>query len=297
MTDTIERVACIGLGRMGAGIAHNVQRAGFPLVVYNRTADKAAALVRTGATLAGSPREAATGVQAVITSLMDDRSVLDTLAGPDGVLAGLAPGAVHIGATTVSPRCARQVAALHAAHGSHFVAAPVLGRPDVAAAGQLRAFVAGDPGVIARCQPLFAAYTAGVLDLGPRHAVACSLKLAVNYMLSVNIELMGQVYAFGEKSGIDAAVLGTVMATLFASPALPGYSERIRARDFDDAGFSLPGGLKDVDLFLDASTDARAPLPFAAIVRDRLVTALARGLEHKDWSAVTEIARQNAGLD
>jgi 3-hydroxyisobutyrate dehydrogenase-like beta-hydroxyacid dehydrogenase len=100
-----------------------------------------------------------------------------------------------------------------------------------------------------------------VLDLGPRHAVACSLKLAVNYMLSVNIELMGQVYAFGEKSGIDAAVLGTVMATLFASPALPGYSERIRARDFDDVGFSLPGGLKDVDLFLDASTDARAPLP------------------------------------
>jgi 3-hydroxyisobutyrate dehydrogenase-like beta-hydroxyacid dehydrogenase len=282
---------------MGAAIAHNVQRAGFRLVVYNRTADKAAALVRGGATLAGSPREAATGAQAVITSLMDDRSVLDTLSGPDGVLAGLAPDAVHVGATTVSPRCTRQVAALHAAHGSQFVAAPVLGRPDVAEAGQLHTFVAGDPGAIARCEPLFAAYTAGVMNLGPEHAVANGLKLAVNYIVAVNIELMGQVYAFGEKSGIDANVLGTVMATLFASPALPGYSERIRARNFDDVGFALPGGLKDVDLFLDASADARAPLPFAGVVRDRFVTALARGLERKDWSAVTEIARQSAGLD
>jgi 3-hydroxyisobutyrate dehydrogenase-like beta-hydroxyacid dehydrogenase len=297
MTDRIERVGCIGLGRMGAGIAHNVQRAGFQVVVYNRTADKAAALVRAGATLARSPREAATGVQAVITSLMDDRSVLDTLGGADGILAGLPRGALHVGATTVSPRCARQVAAMHEAHGSHFVAAPVLGRPDVAEAGQLRAFVAGDPGAIARCEPLLAAYTAGVVDLGPEQAVASSLKLAVNYILAVNIELMGQVYAFGEKSGIDADVLGTVMATLFASPALPGYSQRIRTRNFDDVGFALPGGLKDADLFLDASADARAPLPFAAVVHDRLVTALARGLEHKDWSAVTEIARQNAGLD
>jgi 3-hydroxyisobutyrate dehydrogenase-like beta-hydroxyacid dehydrogenase len=296
MAAAIEHVACIGLGRMGAGIARNIQKGGFRLVVYNRTAAKAEPLVRAGARLAGSAREAAVGADVVVTSLMDDRSVLDALEGPDGILAGLSRDAIHIGATTVSPRCAREVAALHAAHGSRFVAAPVLGRPDVAEAGQLRAFVAGDPEAIARCAPVLQAYTAGVLNLGPTHAVANSLKLAVNYMLAVGIELIGHVYAFAEKSGIDADVMGQVMAALFAGPALPGYSDRIRTRAFDDAGFALPGGLKDVDLFLEASAEARAPLPFAAILRDRFVTALARGLEHKDWSAVTEIARVNAGL-
>jgi 3-hydroxyisobutyrate dehydrogenase-like beta-hydroxyacid dehydrogenase len=296
MAGAIERVACIGLGRMGAGIARNIQKGGFRLVVYNRTAAKAEPLVQAGARRAGSAREAVAGADVVVTSLMDDRSVLDALEGPDGVLAGLSRDAIHIGATTVSPRCAREVAALHAAHGSRFVAAPVLGRPDVAEAGQLHTFVAGDPDAIARCKPVLQAYTAGVLNLGPNPAVASSLKLAVNYILSVGIDLMGQVYAFAEKSGIDANLMGQVMATLFASPALPGYSDRIRNRAFDEVGFALPAGLKDVDLFLDASAEARAPLPFAAIVRDHVVAALARGLEHKDWSAVSEIARVNAGL-
>ena len=296
MAGAIERVACIGLGRMGAGIARNIQKGGFRLVVYSRTAAKAEPLVQAGARRAGSAREAVAGADVVVTSLMDDRSVLDALEGPDGVLAGLSRDAIHIGATTVSPRCAREVAALHAAHGSRFVAAPVLGRPDVAEAGQLHTFVAGDPDAIARCEPVLQAYTAGVLNLGPNPAVASSLKLAVNYILSVGIDLMGQVYAFAEKSGIDANLMGQVMATLFASPALPGYSDRIRDRAFDEVGFALPAGLKDVDLFLDASAEARAPLPFAAIVRDHVVAALARGLEHKDWSAVSEIARVNAGL-
>jgi 3-hydroxyisobutyrate dehydrogenase-like beta-hydroxyacid dehydrogenase len=282
---------------MGAAIARNIQKRGFRLVVYNRTAAKAEPLVRAGAQLAGSPREAAASADLVVTSLMDDRSVLETIAGQDGILAGLPRQAIHIGTTTVSPACARQAAALHAAHGSHYVAAPVLGRPDVAEAGQLRTFVAGDPAAIARCEPVLAAYTAGVVPVGATHAVASSLKLAVNYMLSVTVELMGQVYAFGEKSGIDAGLLGQVMAALFGSPALQGYSDRIRTRSFEEVGFALPAGLKDVDLFLEASAEARAPLPFAAIVRDRLVAALARGLEHKDWSAVSEIARLNAGLE
>src|SRR5262245_35342822 len=297
MAAASERVACIGLGRMGVGIARNIRKAGFPLVVYNRTAAKAAPLLDAGARLASSPREAAAGADVVVTSLMDDRSVHEALEGPDGILAGLVRGAIHVGTTTVSPGCARAVAALHAAHGSRYVAAPVLGRPDVAEAGQLRAFVAGDPDAIARCEPVLRAYTAGVLRMGPDPPVANSLKLAVNYMLSVGIDLMAQVYAFAEKSGIDAEVMGQVMAMLFASPALPGYSDRIRNRAFDEVGFALPAGLKDVDLFLDASADARAPLPFAAIVRDHLVAALARGLEHKDWSAVSEIARLSAGLE
>jgi 3-hydroxyisobutyrate dehydrogenase-like beta-hydroxyacid dehydrogenase len=172
----------------------------------------------------------------------------------------------------------------------------VLGRPDVAAAGQLRTFVAGDPAAIARCERLFSAYSAGAVNLGPTHRVANSLKLAVNYMLAVAVELMGQVYAFGEKSGIDASILGLVMATFFGNPALQEYSERVRARTFDEVGFALRAALKDTQLMLEASTDVRAPLPFGSIVRDKLLAASANGLEDKDWSAIYEITRMNAGL-
>jgi len=296
MAQTISHVGFLGLGRMGAPIARNVLKAGFALTVWNRSAAKADPLVSAGARLAQTPREAAAGADAVVSSLLDDRSVLEVVGGPDGILAGLPPGAVHIGTSTVSPACSRRVAALHAAHGSHFVAAPVAGRPDVAAAGKLRTFVAGDPAVIARCQPLLEAYTAGVVSLGPEPAVANSMKLAVNYMLAVVVELMGQVYAFGEKSGIDPDVLGATMAVFFGNQALQGYSDRERTRSFDEVGFALAAGLKDVDLVMQASAEARAPLPFAGPVRDALIAALANGLEHKDFSAVADVARLNAGI-
>ena len=128
-------VACIGLGRMGAGIASSIQRAGFTLRVYNRTAAKMQPFADEGATAAESPKDAATGADVVVTNLMDDASVLDTVTAGDGILAGLGAGRIHIDTTTISPRCARQLAELHAEHGNRFVAGPVVGRPDVAAKG------------------------------------------------------------------------------------------------------------------------------------------------------------------
>ena len=296
MSDAVEAVGLIGLGRMGMGIARNILQAGFRVTVYNRTAAKADAIVHAGAALARSPKDAASACDVVMTCLMDDQSVLDAVTGPDGILAGLARDAIHVGTTTISPACAEHLATLHAAHGSHYVAAPVLGRPDVAAAGQLRTFVAGDPAAITRCERLFAAYSTGALNLGPSHRVANSLKLVVNYMLAVAVELMGQVYVFGEKSGIDANILGLVMATFFGNPALQEYSDRVRARTFDEIGFALPASLKDLQLILQAATEARAPLPFASVVRDKLLAASANGLDGKDWSAIYEITRVNAGL-
>lgn len=296
MTNGVEKVGFIGLGRMGIGIAQNILKAGFSLAVFNRTPNKAEGLTKAGARLATSPRDAAAGADAVVTCLMDDQSVLDAVNGSDGILAGLPRGGVHVGITTISAVCAERLAALHAANGTYDVAAPVVGRPDVAAAGQLRTFVAGDPDAIARCERLFAAYSLGAFNLGTAHGVANSLKLAINYLIASVIELMGEVFAFGEKSGIDAGVLELMMAAFFNNPPIKEYAERIRARKFDDAGFALAGGLKDVQLIVDASTTARAPLPFASIVRDRLLTAIAQGLEHKDWSAIYEVARQAAGL-
>src|SRR5512140_166020 len=136
-----QRVGFIGLGRMGAAIAHRLLQAGFALTVYNRTAAKLEPLIKAGAAGARSPREAAAGAGVLLTSLMDDQSVLDMVTGDDGMLAGLARGAIHIGTSTVSPGCATRLAELHAAHGSTYIAAPVLGRPDAAEAGQLQTFV------------------------------------------------------------------------------------------------------------------------------------------------------------
>jgi 3-hydroxyisobutyrate dehydrogenase-like beta-hydroxyacid dehydrogenase len=297
MSEAIRRVGFIGLGRMGAAIAGNILKGGFELTVYNRTAEKMRSLVAAGAAAAGSPREAAAGVDAVLTCLMDDASVLDNVSGEDGLLAGLSPGAVHVGTTTVSPGCATRLAELHAAHGSHYVAGPVVGRPDAAQRAELMTAVAGDQDVIARCKPLFEAYTAGVMNVGTKQAVANSLKLAINYIGVSLIDLMGQVYAFGERSGIDGELLNGVMASMLAPPALKEYAERIRKRDFDNVGFDLVSGLKDVQLMLQASTETRVALSYASVVREKFLAAIARGMGGKDWSAIYEVTRLNAGLE
>jgi 3-hydroxyisobutyrate dehydrogenase-like beta-hydroxyacid dehydrogenase len=297
MAEAIESVGFIGLGRMGSGMARNILKAGFRLTVYNRTAAKMQPLIDAGAVGASSPREAAAGADAAVTSLMDDQSVFDIVTGEQGVLAGLEPGGVHIGTTTVSPGHAAHMAELHAAHGSYYVAAPVVGRPDAAEAAQLRTFVAGDPAVITKCDALLRAYCQMVVNVGERHQVANSLKLAVNYMGVSLIELMGEVYAFGEKSGIDAQHLKLLMATMFPQPALQEYAERILARDFDEVGFALTAGLKDVELMLQASTDTRVALPYAGVIRDKFLTAIAHDMGHRDWSAIYEITRMNAGLE
>jgi 3-hydroxyisobutyrate dehydrogenase-like beta-hydroxyacid dehydrogenase len=296
MSDEGTTVACIGLGRMGAGIARNIQQVGFPMRVYNRTAAKMQAFADAGATSAESPKDAATGADVVVTNLMDDTSVLETVTGVDGILAGLRPGRIHIDTTTISPPCARQLAGLHAEHGSRYVAGPVLGRPDVAARGELRTFLAGETGAVEACRPIVDTYTSLAINLGEDPGLASSMKLAVNYMGMATVELMGQVFAFGEKSGISPDMLNLVMGAFFGQPALQEYAQLIRSRSFGDPGFTLIGMLKDVELMLQAAGDTRAPLPYASIARDKMLTAVARGMEDLDWAAVSEISRIQAGL-
>jgi 3-hydroxyisobutyrate dehydrogenase-like beta-hydroxyacid dehydrogenase len=296
MSETVRHVGVVGLGRMGTAIARNIMKAGFTITVYNRTAAKMQTFLDAGAAGAASPAEAAASADVVVTSLMDDQSVLDAVDGEGGMLKQLRPGAVHVGTTTISPRCARTLAALHAARGSSYVAAPVVGRPDVAEAGQLVSFVAGDANAIARCQAVLDAYSRATIPVGATPAIANSLKLAVNYMLVAVVDLIGQVFAFGERSDISPQLLDMVVQTMFNHPGLQGYASRMRERRFDDVGFDLLGGLKDVQLILDASTETRVPLPFANVVRDKALTAVAHGLGAKDASVVYEITRMQAGL-
>jgi 3-hydroxyisobutyrate dehydrogenase-like beta-hydroxyacid dehydrogenase len=166
MTSTPLSVACIGLGRIGAGIAQSIQRAGHRVTVYNRTAEKTRSLVASGATAARSPREAAAQADIVLTCLMDDDSVRENLLGPDGILAGMRPGTIHIGTSTVTPKATTEFARLHADHGSHYLAATFAGHPDHAAAGKLITFVAGSPAILERCRPVLDAYTGKLIVVG-----------------------------------------------------------------------------------------------------------------------------------
>jgi 3-hydroxyisobutyrate dehydrogenase-like beta-hydroxyacid dehydrogenase len=284
-------VACIGLGRMGSGVARNIQSAGFALTVYNRSCEKMQPFVAAGAFPARAPREAA----GAVTNLMDDASVLAAVTGENGILAGMRPGAIHVGTTTISPGLSTRLAELHAAQGSHYVAAPVAGRPDAAAAGKLYTFVAGKPEWIERCRPVLQAYTQYVYVTGEDPAVAMSLKLVMNFMVAGMIELLGQVYVFAEKRSVDIAFLTATLKAFL--PASEEYLERISTRNFDNAGFTLDGGLKDVRLILDAAADVNAPLPYASLERDKCLAAQARGLSKRDWCCITEIARMNAGQD
>jgi 3-hydroxyisobutyrate dehydrogenase-like beta-hydroxyacid dehydrogenase len=182
---------------------------------------------------------------------------------------------------------------LHAANGSHYVAGPVAGRPDAAAAGKLFTFVAGKPEWLERCRPVMNAYANRIVPMGEDPAIAMSMKLVGNFMVASLIELIGEAYVFAESRGVDPSLL-TGMFKQFM-PAAEEYVDRICTRDFERAGFTLDGGTKDVTLILQAAAEVHAPLSYASVVRDKCLSAQARGLGHLDWSVLTETSRFDAG--
>ena len=132
--------------------------------------------------------------------------------------------------------------------------------------------------------------------MGKEHARANSLKLSANYIMLVLLDLMGQVYALGEKSNIDLQLMNELIDMIFAYPGLKQYANRIRTRDFDNVGFDLLSAFKDVQLILQSSSDVRVPLPYANTIRDKFLAAIANDLEKKDWISIYEITRMLAGL-
>jgi 3-hydroxyisobutyrate dehydrogenase-like beta-hydroxyacid dehydrogenase len=292
-------VACMGLGRIGAGIAQSIQRAGHRLIVYNRTPEKAKAFGASGSAIAHSPREAATQADVVLTCLMDDDSVRESLIGSDGILAGMRPGAIHIGTSTVTPKATTEFASMHAGQGSHYLAATFAGHPDHAAAGKLISFVAGPPQIIEHARPVLDAYTGRLIFIGDNPALAASFKLTVNFFAACLLEIMGEAFVFAEKQGLSLELVSSMLKDLLQHPAMPRYLDKIRTGNFEEVlGSTLDGvGSKDLRLILETAAAAQTPLPIAGIVRDKILAAQARGLGQCDWSVFTEIARLNAGQD
>jgi hypothetical protein len=289
-------VGFIGLGAMGAAIAGRLVEAGQDLVVWNRSpaaADRMAA--EHGARRAASPAEALQG-EVVFSMLADDAAVEATLVA-SGALAAAAKGLVHVNCATVSVALAERLETMHRELGLSYVAAPVLGRPDAAAAGQLHVLAAGDPAAVAKVGPLLALIGQRVWPVGARAPMANVVKLACNFALASTIETLGEAGALAKAHGVEPATLFEVMTgSLFASPAYRVYAALIGERRFEPAGFRMPLGLKDVRLALEAGEAKHAPLPIASLLRDHFLAAISAGDADKDWSALALTAFRNAGL-
>ena len=278
----------------GQGIAANLVKAGHRVRVWNRSRGPVDNLVRRGAHGVATAREAFSG-DAVLSMLPADDVVRSVIV-DGGLVAGAPRGLVHVNLATISVALARELAELHEAHGIGYVAAPVFGRPDVAATGKLYVVAAGDPAAIARVQPLLDAIGQKTWPVGTEPHRANVVKLAGNFMIAAAIETMGEAAAMAEGYGVAPAELLDVLTnTVFNVPVYKNYADIIAAQRYDPAGFKLTLGLKDVRLALEAGDAVHAPLPFASVLRDNLLDAIAHGQSDQDWSSVAEVARRRAG--
>lgn len=289
-------IGFIGLGNMGHAMATNLLKAGFSVTVYNRTAEKADALVQQGAQRAKRAVDVIERGGIVVTMVAND-SALESIVNADGFLEKLGANGIHLSMSTVSPELARKLTELHAQHSSIYLAAPVFGRPDAAAARKLSIVIAGQTGAKERVRPVLEALGQGVFDFGEEPAKANVVKLCGNFMIVAAMDAMAEALALAEKNGLDrTAVISMFGQTLFAAPIYQNYGKMIAEKRHTPAGFYLSLGLKDVNLVLDAAEQAKMPMALASLLHDRLMASVAKGRGDMDWSAISLDVLDDAGL-
>jgi 3-hydroxyisobutyrate dehydrogenase-like beta-hydroxyacid dehydrogenase len=290
------KVGFIGLGRMGQAMAARVLGAGHELVVYNRTREKCAELEKAGAKVASSMAEACKGREVVISMVTDDKALVQVV--NEGVLPGLPKGAIHIAMGTHSVAVLRDILPLHDKAGQVLVAAPVLGRPEAAAAGQVGVVAGGPKDAVAKVAPLFQAIGRRTFDAGVKPEGASVVKLANNMMIGCAIEAMGEGFALVRKYGVDPATFYDVMTDgLFSAPAYKVYGNIIVKQSYATAGFTTVLGLKDANLAMAAALAASVPLPSLNVYRDRLLGAIAHGEGEQDWAVMARDQARASGLE
>ena len=291
------KIAFLGLGNMGSHMAGHLHHAGHDVTVWNRTLSKTDGLRAQGAKVGKSTGETVKDAEAVITMLADDHAVESAVLHSGGVLDHLPRGAVHISMSTISVALSQKLAAEHGKRGQQYIAAPVFGRPEAAEAGKLFVVAAGDKSAVERCKPLLEVLGQRVFVIGDKPEMANVVKLSGNFLIASVIESLGEAIALTRKYGIDPhAYVEFLTNSLFAAPVYKTYGGIIAEEKYQPAGFKLRLGLKDVRLALAAAEAVDAPLPFASIVRDHMLTAIGRGMEEMDWSSTAKLAAENAGL-
>jgi len=279
---------------MGSAMATNLVKAGHDVTVFNRSPERIRPLRDLGADQATSIAGACTG-EAVITMLADDTAVAHATLTDDGIVKKLRQGAIHISMSTISVALSKELAQAHARAGQRFVAAPVFGRPEAAAAAQLFIVTAGEPAAVGACQPLFDAMGQKTLSIGTEPSAANLVKLSGNFLLASAIEALGEAVALVGKAGIDRhAFVDLLTSTIFPAPAYKTYGNLIAGNQFQPARFAAPLGFKDIRLTLAAAESLRVPMPLGSLLHDRFLRLLARGGEDLDWSAIGGLAVHDA---
>ena len=290
-------VAFIGLGNMGSEMARNLIEAGHRLTVYNRTRTRSEPLQALGARIAATPGDAASRAGTLITMLANDQAVEEVMFAPGNAIEAMRPGTTHISMSTISVALSRRLADEHSDRQQHYIAAPVFGRPDAAAAARLFIIAAGEADSIEQCQPLFDTLGQKTFIAGDDPPAANVVKLAGNFRITTVIESLAEAVALVRKFGIDdQAFLDFLTSSLFPAPVYQSYGNMVVSEKFEPAGFRLPLGFKDNRLLLAAAEEGAVPMPMASLIHDRFVAALAQGLDEVDWSAIARITYQNAGL-
>jgi 3-hydroxyisobutyrate dehydrogenase-like beta-hydroxyacid dehydrogenase len=288
-------VGFIGLGHMGAGMAANLLKAGHRVTVFNRTPAKAEALIARGAKFATSIAEACRG-DAVMTMLANDEAVEAVVLGPDGVITNLSRDALHISSSTISVALSERLTEAHTRKSQKFVAAPVFGRPDVAAAGRLFVVAGGAAAAVDAAVHLLEAIGQKTFVISAMPKAANLVKLSGNFLGASVIEALGEAMALVGKAGIDERqYLEFLTSTLFDAPIYKTYGSLIADGRFTPPGFAAPLGQKDIRLVLAAAEDLRVPMPVASLLRDRFLNLLAHGGDRLDWSAIGRLPAADAG--
>jgi 3-hydroxyisobutyrate dehydrogenase-like beta-hydroxyacid dehydrogenase len=290
-------IGFIGLGNMGLAIAGRLLKAGEALIVWNRSPEPADQLASQGAHKAQDPVEVFAACDVVFSMLAEDKAV-EAVVLASGALDKARPGLVHVNLATVSVALAERLTDEHRQLGLGYVAAPVLGRPDVAEAGELNVLVAGPQDSVDRVRPMIDRFAKAVWPFGETPAHANVVKLACNFGLGAAIEMLAEAGALAKSYGVEPeAVYELMTSTLFAAPAYKVYAGVIRERRFKPAGFPVPLGLKDVRLALQAAEARNLTMPLGSVVRDHLIEAMAQGRADQDWASLALVALRRAGLE
>jgi 3-hydroxyisobutyrate dehydrogenase-like beta-hydroxyacid dehydrogenase len=290
------RIGFIGLGHMGRGMAGSLIKAGHELTVFNRTSGASADLEAAGAKVAADVGEACDG-DAVFTMLSNDEAVESVVFGKPGILDSLRKGAVHVSSSTISIELSDRLAAAHADAGQGYIAATVLGRPNLAAEGQLFVIAAGADEAVNAVAPLLSAVGRQTTRFGVKPSNANMVKLSVNFLFASVMESLGEAVALVAKGGIDKAdYVEFLTTTMFNAPAYKTYGELAVSDQPAPVGFAAPLGFKDIRLAIAASEKLGVPMPLLSLLHDRFVELMASGGEHMDWSAIGKLAQRDAGM-
>jgi 3-hydroxyisobutyrate dehydrogenase-like beta-hydroxyacid dehydrogenase len=229
--------------------------------------------------------------------LSDDHALEGVTLGTDGFLARLGPHGIHLSMSTISPRLARRLAQDHHRSEVAYLAAPVFGRPDAAAASRLWICLSGPREAKARIRPVLQAMGQGIFDFGEEPGAAHVVKVAGNFLLAAMMEALAEALTLAEKNGIDRSALADMFSnTLFACPAYQVYGKAIAEGRYQPPGFTVTLGLKDVNLVLDTAAMSTMPMPLASLLHDRFLATIAKGWGHLDWAAVALGVAQDAGM-